>query len=114
MLLNKGEKVHVMTRRLFEGDLRRHFAGEVMEASESGVRLEGYVFVLDTAKNHFVRRVEKRVRIIGILDSGHIIKVIPPDVRLEDLKYLLSPDKRLVVTDGREFSLDVNEFGLGR
>ena len=114
MLVNKGEKVHVMTRRLFEGDLRRHFAGEVMEASESGVRLEGYVFVLDPTKNHFVRRVEKRVRIIGILDSGHIIKVIPPDVRLEDLKYLLSPDKRLVVTDGREFSLDVNEFGLGR
>jgi uncharacterized protein YjeT (DUF2065 family) len=87
MLVNKGEKIHVMTRRMFEGDLWRHFAGEVMEASEVGVRIEGYVFVFDTAKNQFVKRPEKRIRIIGIMDSGHIIKVIPPDVKLNEFGF---------------------------
>ena len=29
MVLQSGEKVHIVTRRMFDGDLRRHFAGEV-------------------------------------------------------------------------------------
>jgi hypothetical protein len=47
MVLTEGEKVHVITRRLFDNDLRRHFVGEVKAVSDVAVRLEGYAFVLN-------------------------------------------------------------------
>ncbi len=37
MVLAQGEKVHVILRRNFEGDLRRHFVGEIIAASETFV-----------------------------------------------------------------------------
>lgn len=114
MLVNVGEKLHVLTRRLFESDVRRHFAGEVKAAESLAVRLEGYLFVFDAAKNAWVKRPEKRTRIVGLADSGHVVKVIPSGVNLDELEYRISPDKHLVVTDGRGFSLDINEFGAHR
>lgn len=34
MILEPGEKVHVIVGRNFEADLRRHFVGEVVAAAE--------------------------------------------------------------------------------
>jgi hypothetical protein len=39
MTLKNGEKVFIIARQLFEKDLRRHFVGEVIESSETTVRL---------------------------------------------------------------------------
>ena len=41
MVIDKGEKIHIVTRRNFEGDLRRHFVGEVVEVQDAAVRIEG-------------------------------------------------------------------------
>jgi hypothetical protein len=44
MILNSGEKIHVVHRRMFDKDTRKHFVGEV-EAYENGlVRAIGHVF----------------------------------------------------------------------
>ena len=114
MLLKPGEKVHIVTRRLFESDLRRHFVGEVTETTETAVRLEGYVFVHEANSNQYAMRPERRVRIFGLADSGSIVNIIPPDVSLEDLSYQTSPQGRMVITDGKSFSLDINEFSATR
>ena len=114
MLLKPGEKAHVITRRLFDNDLRRHFAGEVQEATETAVRLEGFVFVFDSGSSQFVRRPERRVRIIGLADSGQIVNVIPQTVNLEELSYGVSSENRTIITDGKSFSLEVNEFSAYR
>lgn len=50
MVIGKGEKVFIVTRRLFDGDLRRHFAGEVQEATDTVIRVRGFVFVYDEDK----------------------------------------------------------------
>jgi hypothetical protein len=114
MVLNKGEKVHVITRRLFDNDLRRHFVGEVEAVSEVAVRLAGYVFVFDPGNNQYVKRPERRVRIIGLADSGSIINVLPQHVDLDALSYQMSAQDRSVLTDGSSFSLDINEFSAMR
>ena len=114
MLISVGEKLHVITRRLFDGDLRRHFAGVVTAVEGDIVRLEGYVFVFDTRTNTWDRRDERRTRIVGLGDSGHIIKVIPGEVDLRDLNYQMDATRHLVVTDGKKFALDINEFGSQR
>jgi len=114
MVLKEGEKVHIITRRLFENDLRRHFVGEVQAVSEVAVRLEGYVFVFDAGDVRYVKRPERRVRIFGLADSGSIINVLPAHVDLDALSYQTSAENHMVFTDGKSFSLDINEFSAIR
>jgi hypothetical protein len=114
MLLKKGEKVHVIARRFFEGDLRRHFVGEVKVATDTIARIEGYVFVFDTRKNEYIRKPAMRERIVSLVDSNNIVNIIPQSVNIEELSYQTSVDNRTVVTDGKSFSLDINEFSSMR
>jgi hypothetical protein len=114
MVLKEGEKVHIITRRLFENDLRRHFVGEVQAVSEVAVRLEGYVFVFDAGDVRYVKRPERRVRIFGLADSGSIINVLPAHVDLDALSYQTSAENHMVFTDGKSFTLDINEFSAIR
>ncbi len=108
-----GEKVHIITRRSFQEDLRRHFTGEITAVQDDQFRAEGYVFVFDPGNNAYERRPETRVRVFSTSGAGHIINILPRGVRIKSLQYL-QIDGRLKVTDGAGFTLDINEFGLNR
>ena len=112
-ILSPGEKIHVMHRRRFEKDVRRHFVGEV-ESYEQGVaRALGYVFVIDDLSKHlFVKRPDRRTKLIPIGSGDVIVNVIPETVEVESVAYELQ-DRSLVVTDGSAWSMDVKEFGWG-
>ena len=114
MLLDIGEKVHVVERRLFDTDVRRHFFGEVERVEDCAMRVRGYVFTYDSALSQYVRSDGERTRILPLGVSGFIINVVPPDTNAEAVRYELSAQGRLVVTDGQRFSLDINEFGRMR
>jgi len=114
MLLEPEEKIHVITRRYFEDDLRRHFAGRVIYATESAARIEGYVFVHDPNTNSFVRRTNKRIRLISLTDASNLINILPRSVDLDQLAYRTSKAGRLVISDGQSFEMDINEFGRER
>jgi hypothetical protein len=109
MVLEIGEKVHIIERRYFAEDLRRHFVGEIIECSENVIRVRGYAWIFDNLAREFFRKLEQRERIIH-LGTRLSINVIPKDVRLEDIKYIKSPERGLTVTDGRKFRLDITEF----
>lgn len=108
MILEPGEKVHIIERRYFADDLRRHLAGEVVECSEQAVRAKGYVWVFDTVRG-FVRKPEKRERILSLADRL-TINILPPEADLDVVKYVDAPQQRLVVTDDTTFSLEITEF----
>ena len=93
--------------------MRRHFVGEV-ESYEHGVaRASGYVFVIDDLSKHlFVRRPDRRTKLIPVASADVIVNVIPPTVDVEQVAYQLQ-DRSLVVTDGHGWSMDVKEFGWG-
>ena len=44
-VIDVGDKVHIITRRLFEDDIRRHFVGEVTRVSGELQEVQGYTFV---------------------------------------------------------------------
>ncbi len=110
-LLRPGERIHVIHRRYFDKDIRRHFIGEVDFYDEGLIRASGYVFAVDESHGHnFVRRPDKRSRIFSVNDGGLIINVIPLLVDLEAVVY--EPHNgSLRVTDGK-WSMDIKEFGV--
>jgi hypothetical protein len=108
MILKKGEKVHLIHRRRFESEARRHFVG-VVEDYEGGVaRVSGYVFAVDRSKYVFVRRPEKRTRIVSLISGDLLANVIPPEVDLEKIHYKVE-NKVTRVTDGANWHLDLSE-----
>lgn len=113
MVIEVGEKVHVSTRRHFPGDIRRHFVGEVTAVDEDRVRLEGYSFIFDPNHDDYVKRAEKRIRLLSITEAAHVINVLPREANLDDVVYEVD-ERRLMVTDHKTFDLDINEFGPSR
>ena len=110
MLLVAGENIHVIVRRSFADDIRRHFLGEVVALDENAVRVRGFAFVYDQNENSYVKRLDRRERIISLVDVGNIINVIPKTVELDDMNYCMSDQNRLVISDGKSYQLDINEF----
>ena len=113
-MLSKGEKVFVITRRLFEGDRIRLFVGEVQTAVDMAMKVCGYVFVHDDFTNEIVRREDIRTRIISLVDAINIIMVIPKEVTLENVQYEINNMNERVITDKDSFSLNLNEFGASK
>jgi hypothetical protein len=109
-VLAVGEKVHIVTRRLFEDDPRRHFVGQVEAISDGLARVRGHAFIFNSAHNEYEKRSGERVRIVSLVDAGNVMNVLPESVRLEALRYAFE-NGRLVLTDGAGYSLDINEFG---
>lgn len=108
-IIAPGELIHVLHR--FEKEVKRHFAG-VVECAEGGVaRVSGYVFVVDDPRTHkFVKRPDRRVKLIPLTDGELLINVLPDTVRLDDLRYEDNAH-RLYLTDGKAWRMDLKEFG---
>ena len=114
MALSTGDKIYVITRRLFEKDLRSHFVGEVVEIYGNLATVIGYSFVYDESYNDFIRHEEIRTRIIPLADSGIIIYLLPREVVCESIRFTFNKQQHRIITDGVNFHLNVSEFGVNR
>jgi hypothetical protein len=110
-ILDGGDHVFVVTRRLFPGDVQRHFVGTVDRATQNAILVHGYAFVREVAHGEFVRRKRQRSRVFP-LDNHIVIFVLPDDVEIEQVRYERRQGQELVVTDGRQFRIDISEFGI--
>ena len=110
-MLEKGQKIHVITRRTFADDLMRHFVGEVIKCNEHTALAQGYAFVFMFGSGKFVRKPRMRQRVFGLTDSGFIITVIPSEVNLDEVVYE-TVDSQMVITDNKSFKLDIQEFAI--
>src|ERR1700722_11502707 len=109
MILQKGEKIHVIHRRHFEKEPHRHFVG-VVDAYENGLaRVTGHIFTVDLAKFVFFRRPELRTRIVSLNSGEVLVNILPPSVDLEKIVYK-QEKKSVRVTDGSEWFMDISEF----
>ena len=109
-VLMVGEKLHIMTRRLFADDVHPHFVGEVSSVAGPLFKVQGYAFVFDSGTNSYVKHPQTRTRVFSLSDASHIVTVIPQEVDLNSLAYHVVSG-RLEITDRRGFSLEINEFG---
>lgn len=109
MLLNDGELVHVLHR--FEKEIKRHFVGEVLCSQEGIARVSGYAFVVDDPATHlFVKRPDRRTKLVPLGDGELLINILPSGVNLDEIRYETT-EHRLYVTDGKSWRMDLKEFG---
>jgi len=111
MIVEVGEKVHVVYRALYEGSNRRHFMGEVKSVYGTVCRLVGKVFVYDPKSTMFVKKDEIRTTIIDLAESGYIVNIINRDVEIDKVMYKYESGAGLILTDGKGYLLNINEFG---
>ena len=104
-LLRTGESVHLIERRLFTDDVRRHFAGVVEAMGGGAFRIRGHLFVYDSGSGRFIKQEEPRTRIIAF-DNRVIVNVLPPGVEVGALHYEHDSDGALVCTDSNGYRLD--------
>jgi hypothetical protein len=111
MIIEQGDKVHIIYRALYGNSTRRHFLGEVLAADGALCRVEGYVFVHDPKSTMYTKRPEKRTTIVDLGESGYIVNIVDREVILENVTYKYVRDLGLIATDNANFVLNINEFG---
>jgi hypothetical protein len=112
MPLSSGTKIHVIERRLFDGDIRRHFVGEIEAVANSVARARGWTFVHDPGKSGYVRSRREQIRIVPLTDAHLTIRILPLETRIADVAYR-AEGNRTIVTDG-SFELEIADFGAHR
>jgi hypothetical protein len=76
-------------------------------------RIQGYAFVFTPGANEYKKRPELRTRLFSLGEEGFVVNILPREISIASLEYRLV-EKHIVVTDGRDFTLDINEFGGSR
>ena len=109
MLLQSGDKLLVVHRRLFERDGSRFFVGDV-EAYEAGiVRVAGYTFVRDPIGGTVSRKNDARVKLFSLSSGSLMVYVLPRDLNVESVR-MVAEEASLALTDGHAFRMDLSEW----
>ncbi|HKZ12051.1 MAG TPA: hypothetical protein VJL61_15295 [Rhodanobacteraceae bacterium] len=70
-----------------------------------------YFFVHDEKKTEFIKKRDIRTIVTDLGQSGLLATVIDSSVVLDEIRYKYVQETGPVATDGKNFSLDINEFG---
>ena len=108
MLLEAGEKVLVVHRRLFDHDRPRFFVGRV-DAYEAGVmRVTGLSYVRDVADGQVAEKREARTKLLSLSSGTLIVYLLPAEAAVESIRFVLDREL-LTLSDGQGFTMNLTE-----
>lgn len=110
MIINIGEKIHVVHRQNFDGDARRHFVGLVDYCEGALVRARGFLYAIDPKTNEFVRRDTVRTRIISLDSPGVIVNILPEETQIESIIYTHVLAGDTIMTDCSGWHMDITHL----
>lgn len=108
-MLETGDNLLIVHRRLFERDQSRFFVGSVEDYQDGIVRIRGYTFARDSLDKNFCRKRECQTKLCAIGSGTLITYVVPRDADLEQIR-METLDEGLCITDGRKFSMNISEW----
>ena len=109
MLLENGNKILVVHRRLFEKDHSRFFVGAV-QGYESGVaKVTGYAFGRDNISQNIVRKQEARTKLIGISSGALIVYCLPDEISVDDVTFFVA-ETGLQLKAPPNYTLNLSEW----
>lgn len=108
-MLETGDNLLVVHRRLFERDHSRFFVGRVEAYQDGVVRIRGYSFARDTTDGNVCRKEQCHTKLYAIGSGTLITYLISSDVNIDHVK--MEPcDEGLCLTDGQNFSMNISEW----
>ena len=110
MILDLGNKILVVHRRLFEKDKPRYFIGTVEACEEGLARGSGYSWAEDPFTGKMVRKNGIRTKIIALQSLGVIVYVLPQYVVPANLHFFLEAGKLLLQDPENQFEMDLSEM----
>lgn len=109
MLLQSGDNLLVVHRRLFERDGSRFFVGHV-EAYDAGVvRVMGYTFVRDPISGTVSRKNDIRTKLFSLSSGALMVYVLPRELHIESVQ-MVTEESSLTLTCGGKFCMDLSEW----
>jgi hypothetical protein len=109
MILNPGDNLLIVHRRLFERDQSRFFIG-VVEAYQDGMaRVSGYSFARDNRGENFCRKPERYTKLVAIASGTLMTYLVPAELAIDRVR-MESKDAGLCLTDGASFSMNISEW----
>lgn len=109
MILEQGENLLIVHRRLFERDHSRFFVGRV-EAYEDGIaRVTGYSFARDPDDLVYCRKNECHSKLVSLTSGTLLFYLLPIAIDVAQIQ-LQSLAPGLCLTDGESFSMNISEW----
>ena len=109
MILEDGDKVLVAHRRLFAEDQPRFFVGVVDRYEDGIARVTGYSWVREQLRGELERKADQRTKIVSVVSGSILLYRLPSGVDIEHLEIEHGPHQEVVLTDGREFHMDLTD-----
>ena len=113
MLIDEGDKILASVRRLYEAEYPRFFIGVVEAASETVVRVLGWVYIWDPYRNAVVQREGRRTKLIPFSSPHFIVHSLDRDTNLETLAFKADTNGRIWLTDGERPIMELAERAGG-
>ncbi len=108
-LIEPGDRLLAVHRRLFEHDDNRLFVGEVESAEAGVIRVTGYSFVRDTLTGTVRRKSDARTKLLSLTSGTLIVYVLPPALQLDQVQ-IESEEAEMWLSDGNGFQMNLSEW----
>lgn len=110
MLLNSGDKVLIVHRRIFETDKSRFFVGQI-EAYETGIaKVRGHTFSRDPHSKVVYRKKEERVKLISLSSGTLFVYQLASAIDLAKLHFETDSDGSFSLKEDNRKIMDLNEI----
>ena len=113
MILEPGDKVMVVHRRLFETDRGRFFLGTVEEYEAGIARVRGFTFVREPFEGGISRKEDERTKIISVSSGTLIVYRLASHFEVEAAQIIATGGK-LVLRDHGGHEMNLTESGNQR
>ncbi len=108
MILQSGNKLLIVHRRLFEADRTRYFLGTVNAYEDGVASVSGYTFVHDHVDGDYLRKDDERTKIMPIRSGSLIVYLLSSDFAIDEAR-ICTRENRLILSDGRGCEMNLSE-----
>ncbi len=108
-MLEQGEKLLIVHRRLFEKDAPRFFVGEVQIYENGVAKVKGYTFAKDMFTGNIKKKPDLRTKIISLISGNLIVYQLSVTILLDSLEFSFEEHGGLVLRDAGGFLMDISE-----
>lgn len=104
----RGQKVKIRLKRLYSEQRVRILVGTVLDMNNEWLKVEGKFYYL--IKGKMTPRIDEKARLLGIpRENIHILRVLPSNLDLNDLKYTIKNNRIMIDIENHQ-PVSISEY----